>query len=136
MSDNREAAIVEIEQRVRAAIPSHAFFKRCPTAKPPQGRYPAIFILEGDDKVVSRSSNSWNGYPLRRELDVTVEIWCAEGAGIKEMIKQARNGIFEDKLPAGATAKETKTYGPFNSGMPGVEAMQLTVAVSYTDKGN
>lgn len=132
----REDSILELVVRVKAADMGLAFLKRTPTTMPGSGQYPALFILEGDDAVMEQGKRAWSGYPCKRKIEVTFELWASDTADIKNTLFEAlRKAIFQAPLTTGAGMYEARTFGPFNSGIPGVIAMQLVLVIQYKDNG-
>lgn len=132
----REDSVVELINRAKAGNLGLSYLRRTPTDTPTNGQYPALFVLEGMDKVVEQSRRSWDGYPCKRRLEVTFEIWANDKeTQIRELFAALRSSIFSAPLSTGAAMAEDRSVGPFNPGIPGIVCMQLVVAITHMDTG-
>lgn len=148
MTDNREDALVEIYERVKANRVDIGLksFKRTPTNPVDDGDLPCLFMLEGADLIVNSSSKTNTGYPVRRALEVKLELVTDGDTDIKTMLRNLRRIVFtkRDTDPALYDAKllpdnrtgsisESRTEGPDGYGLPNVLGMTLVLDLVYTD---
>lgn len=113
-------------------------FKRSPT-KPIDEQYlPCIFMIEGIDEVSTISQRGQFGYPMRRELEVVLEIVSSREYDIKQLYRDVRSVILADTpvVAENTFIREIRTEGPTGYGLPDVLGMRLVLAMFYTDKGD
>ena len=133
----RDSAIEEMKDWLVAENTDLGFavIKRTPTM--PASSFPAIFIHEGDDRIVKTSTRHWHDYPVERVVEVIFEIWdyAEANTDIRTHYDNVRNVLLTNKLSNSCKLKELRAYGPFNGGAHGAIAMQLVMSLSYTDNG-
>ena len=77
MIDEREQAILEIiarltDNRVEIGL---ATLKRVPLLNPIDSKdYPCLLLIENEDKIEKKSSSGICGYPMRRQLELVLEL--------------------------------------------------------------
>ena len=148
MTDNREDALVEIYNRVKDNRTELGLtsFKRTPTAPISDSDMPCLLMLEGNDGIVSSSSKTNTGYPVRRVLEVTLELVTDGDTDIKSMLRDVRRVVFTQRdtdpplydaklLPNNRTGSisENRMKGPDGYGLPNVLGMSLVLDLVYTD---
>ena len=148
MIDNREDSLLEIKARIAAnrGDLEIASFKRTPTSPISDEDMPCIVMLEGDDKITDFSKRSNAGYPVRRALEVTLELITTKETDIKAKLKDLRRIVFTQRdtdppifnsrlVPEGRIGfiQESGTLGPTGYGLPGILGMNLVLDLVYTD---
>jgi hypothetical protein len=139
---NRVNGVQEVYTRIynsRATIGVKACM-RTPT-KPVDEKYlPCIFMVEGVDEVQQHSNRSKVGYPMKRVLEVELEIVADRDTDIHALYRGVRSAVFKDGDPVvadgGTFIREIRTEGPTGYGLPDVIGMTLVLALFYTDEGN
>lgn len=142
---NRENGLLEIYNRIkdnRVAIGIKSF-KRTPTEPITDSDMTCVFMLEGTDNILKHATRSTTGYPVKRVLEVTLEIVATKQTDIKDVYQKLRNTVFtsrETGLPNSIIAdntfiNENRTEGPTGYGLPDVLGMSLIVDLVYVDKG-
>ncbi len=137
--DNRENGLETIYNRIYAGREELGLkaFKRSPT-KPIDEKYiPCVFMIEDVDEVTEISSRGKLGYPMRRQLEVVLEIVTDRSYDIKKLYREVRSVVLAgDPVVADNTfIREIRTEGPTGYGLPDVLGMRLVLAMFYTDDG-
>jgi len=142
---NRELGLEEIYERIKAhrAVIGVATFKRTPTNPIQDSDMPCIFMLEETDNVIKQNSRGNTGYPVRRVLEVVLELVTTKDVDIKTMYRKMRQAVFSviDSNPVLYNARiatnvfiaENRTEGPVGYGLPDILAMRLVLDLVYTD---
>jgi len=142
---NRELGLEEIYERIksRRAVIGVKTFKRLPTAPIQDSDMPCIFMLEEIDNVIKQTSRGNTGYPVRRVLEVILELVTTKDVDIKAMYRRMRQAVFSiiDSDPVVYNARiadnvfinENRTEGPVGYGLPDILAMRLVLDLVYTD---
>lgn len=137
--ERRETALEVIYQRVKAQRETLGLkgFERTPTK--PIGEYalPCIFMAEDVDEPVTVNSRSPEGYPMRRKLEVVLEIAAERSYNIKQLYRDVRKVVFTGGVNVADDSfiREIRTEGPTGYGLPDVIGMRFVLALSYTDDG-
>lgn len=148
MIDSREEALLEIYERIKAKRVALGLtsFKRTPTEPIEAKHMPCVFMLEGPDNIIEYSGRSGMGYPVRRTLEVTLELVTTEDDNIKTKLRALRRVVFAEKgtdpavynprlVPKGQTGfiQEARTEGPTGYGLQDVLGMSLVLDLVYVD---
>jgi hypothetical protein len=99
---------------------------------------PGCLILEAEDSIMERSYKSFKGYPVKRQLEVVVELWDrVVGGNVRSLYSLCRQVILAENgvLLSNVFLREEKTYGPFNLGNPGVLGFRVVFVMHYYDEG-
>ena len=146
--DNREDSLLELYERIKVNREDLglASFKRTPTVPIADTNMPCVVMLEGTDNIVAHSSKNSAGYPVRRALEVTLELITTKDTNIKTMLKDLRRIAFTERgtdppaysarlVPKERTGfiQESRTEGPTGYGLPNVLGMSLVLDLVYTD---
>ena len=147
--DNREDSLLELYERIKANRVDLGLnsFKRTPTNPIDSDEMSCVIMMEGIDNVIGHSSRNNSGYPVRRLLEVTLEIITAENhTDTKALLRNLRRVVFTERdtdppiynaklLPNNRTGfiQENRTEGPTGYGLPGVLGMSLVLDLVYTD---
>lgn len=140
---NREAGLEEIYERIKARRVTIGVktFKRTPTSPIDDSDMPCIFMLEEIDNVIKQTSRSNTGYPVRRVLEVGLELVTTKDVNIKTMYRLMRQAVFMKRDPQIYDARiannvfiaENRTEGPVGYGLPDILSMRLVLDLVYTD---
>jgi hypothetical protein len=146
--NNREDSLLEIYERIKEKRISLGLtsFKRTPTEPIIEKDMPCLFMLEGPDNIIDRSGRSNIGYPVRRVLEVTLELVTTKDVDIKSKLRDLRKAVFTERgsnpavynprlVPTGQTGfiQENRTDGPTGYGLHDVLGMSLILDLIYTD---
>jgi len=146
--DNREDALLELFERIKANYIDLGLvsFKRTPTVPIDDEDMPCLFMMEGTDNIIEHSSKNNSGYPVRRALEVTLELVTAKSFDIKAAVKDLRRVVFTERgtdpavfnaklVPKGRVGfiQENRTDGPTGYGLPNILGMSLVLDLVYTD---
>ena len=146
--DNREDSLLEIYERIKVNkdLLGLVSFRRTPTEPVDAVNMPCVFMLEGADSIIEYSSRSSVGYPVRRTLEVTLELITTKDVDIKSKLRALRRAVFAERdsdpvaynprlLPKGRTGviNESRTEGPTGYGLQDVLGMNLVLDLVYTD---
>jgi len=102
---------------------------------------PGALILEAEDSIVERAYKTFLGYPVKRQLEVVVELWDRTTGNIRTLYSACRQAILVQPnvqngvLLQNVFVREEKTYGPFNLGNPGVLGFRVVFIMNYYDEG-
>lgn len=113
---------------------------------------PAIYIFEGRDVVEKYTQRDPLGYPLRRHLEINIEIVAKsdrKAKGVKELLNLVRRSVFCDRTGEGddivwtpnpnvannSLIRELRIKGPGTYEVPELVGIKLVVGLWYTDKG-
>ncbi|MDP8268257.1 MAG: hypothetical protein P9L97_05960 [Candidatus Tenebribacter davisii] len=145
MSDNREAGLVEIYDRIKAnrVVLGLNSFKRTPTVPVKESDLTCVLMIEGEDMIIKKSSRGTTGYPATRLLTVTIEVIAEKTIDVKQITRDLRGVIFTDRVtgnPSSIVADnvfihENRMEGPMGFGLPGIIGMRLILDLIYTDNG-
>lgn len=140
---NRENGLLEIYERIKEdrTIIGLTSFKRTPTNPIQEEDMPCLFMLEGTDNIIKHSSRANTGFPVRRALEVTLELVTIKSTDIKSMYRKLRTsvftsrttGVFNSRVAEDAFINESRTEGPTGYGLPDVLGMSLVLDLVYTD---
>jgi len=140
---NRENGLLEIYERIKANRSGIGVlsFKRTPTAPIQEEDMPCIFMLEGTDNIIKHSSRGNTGYPVKRALEVTLEIVTNKEADIKTIYRKLRqyvftsrvSGKFDSRVANNSFIHESRTDGPTGYGLPDILGMSLILDLVYVD---
>ena len=151
--EHRESGLIVIRDRIKVAKEELGLttFRRDPVESIEEKDLTTVFMLEGTDLIIQRSSRDGLGYPCRRELEVFVDVVALAGEDIRLLYRNVRSYILprrtEDSksgsvlIPAGAgnnggcSVMELRSVGPRNYGKPNVIGMQMVLSMTYTDNG-
>lgn len=148
MSDNREDSLSELFERIKLNRVDLGLktFKKTPTRPIGEEDLPCILQLEGTDSIINHSSKNNSGYPVKRVLEVTLEIITTKDTDIKETLRNLRRIVFTERgtdppvynsrlVPDNRTGfiSENRTEGPTGYGLPNVLGMSLVLDLVYTD---
>lgn len=137
--ENRETALVEIYNRISAKKRALGLkgFKRSPTTAINEEFLPCVFMIEDIDEVVETAQRDKFGYPMRRQLEVILEIVSDKDTDIKTLYREVRSTVFGNTpvVADKAFIREIRTEGPTGYGLPGILGMRLVLQLLYTDKG-
>jgi len=146
--DNREDSLTELYERIKANRTELglASFKQTPTEPIKDDDLPCVVMIEGVDNVIVHSSKNNAGYPVRRVLEVTLELITTKDTEIKTLLRDLRRIVFTERntdppvynarlLPSGRTGsiQESRTEGPTGYGLPDILGMSLVLDLVYTD---
>ena len=147
--DNREDALLEIYERIKAKRTSLGLtsFKRTPTEPIVAKDMPCVFMLEGPDNIIEYSARDSMGYPVRRTLEVTLELVTSKDVNIKTKLRDLRKAVFAERdtdpfvynprlVPKGQTGfiQENRTEGPSGYGLQDIIGMSIVFDLIYTDE--
>ena len=147
--NNREDGLLEIYERIKSNRTELGLtsFKRTPTEPINDKDMPCLIMLEGNDNIVTHSSKTNAGYPVRRALEVTLELITSKSTDIKAMLRNLRKVVFTERgsdppfynarlFSDGRPAliQENRTEGPNGYGLPDVLGMRLVLDLVYTDE--
>jgi len=146
--NNREDALQEIYERIKVKRISLGLtsFKRTPTEPIVEKDMPCVFMLEGPDNIIEYSSRGNMGYPVRRTLEVTLELVTNSNIDIKSKLRDLRKAVFAERdidppvynprlVDVGQTGfiSENRTEGPSGYGLQDILGMSLVLDLVYTD---
>lgn len=147
MIDEREQAILEIiarltDNRVEIGL---ATLKRVPLLNPIDSKdYPCLLLIENEDKIEKKSSSGICGYPMRRQLELVLELVARHGVDVKAMMRLIRRAIVTGTTVTGspplpvpnsdAFILESYIAGPTNFNIPDTIGMQLAFSLHYKDE--
>jgi len=146
--NNREEALLELYERIKVnrVELGLATFKRTPTEPINDSDMPCIIMIEGSDSILVPNSRNTSGYPVRRLLEVTLELITTSVTDIKKTLRDLRRIVFTERdtdppifnarlLPDGRTGliQENRTEGPTGYGLPDVLGMSLVLDLVYND---
>jgi len=136
---NRENGLIKIYDRIYTAKDALGLkgFKRSPTKPIDEGYLPCIFMVEDVDEVIDTSSRGKFGYPMRRRLEVVLEIITDREYDVKELYRNVRSVVLSDTpvVADNTFIQEIRTEGPTGYGLPDVLGMRLVFNMFYTDTG-
>ncbi len=147
--NNREDSLQEIYERIKANRVELGIttFKWSPTEPISADDMPCCIMLEGIDNVVAHGSKDSAGYPLRRALEVKLELITTSVVDIKTLLRDLRRIVFTERdsdpsiynarlVSKGRTGfiNENRTEGPTGYGLPDVLGMSLVLDLVYTDE--
>lgn len=154
MEDYREQALDEIENRLirdREILGLKGLYRNSnnPIKK---DNVPLIYIFEERDVVEHYTQRDALGYPLRRHLEVEIEIVAKSdknAKGIKQLLNLVRRSVFCDRsgdsgnyiftpnplVAPSSIIKELRTKGPGTYEVPELVGIKLVVGLWYVDKG-
>lgn len=144
---NRELGLDEIYERIKARrdVIGVKTFKRTPTSPIQDSDMPCIFMLEEIDNVIKQSNRGNTGYPVRRVLEVVLELVTTKSTDIKTMYRTMRKSVFSiigsdpfiynARIVDSVFIAENRTEGPIGYGLPDILAMRLVLDLVYTDDG-
>jgi len=102
---------------------------------PAREKFPAVFVHEGDDKVVKHSSTK-TGFPVIRNAEIIFEVWADRTqVDIKEIYGLMRTEVFSCQFSNRVELREVRAFGPFSSSNPNILVMQLITGITYSDAG-
>jgi hypothetical protein len=146
--NTREEALLEIYERIKEKRVSLGLtsFKRTPSKPIDDSQMPCVFMLEGIDRVIDYSSRNSVGYPLKRSLEVTLELVVKSSVDIKDKLRELRRVIFTERgtipgvlnpklVPEGKVGfiQENRTEGPTGYGIDDILGMDLVLDLIYID---
>lgn len=142
-TDDRELGVVEVHNRLKPLFTTYPLVRldRTPADSAEKDDMPCIFLIEGEDSIVKRSSRNFVGYPCHRLLQVIVEVWVLGKSGnaavVRPLYNEARKAILatDGVLLSGVVIREGKAIGPFNLGVPGTVGMRVFFNMGYQDLG-
>jgi hypothetical protein len=121
--DKREEGLLEIYARIKAAKDAETLvvksFQRNPTVPVDLADLPCIFMVEGEDEIVKRSSRNPFGYPAERVLEVVLELIVEGTADIRKLYKDLRIAVLKDGaiVATNTLIREIRTEGPTGYGI-------------------
>ena len=147
--EKRELGLLEIKERIKADRVSLGItsFKRTPTRPSKSEDLPCIFMLEGIDEIIKRTSRGKLGYPYNRVLEVTLELVVDKNVtpDIKSVFNELRKTVFKTRgsdpavygpeLLDGVSIFENRAEGPIGYGLPDIKVMRLILDLNYIDGG-
>jgi len=139
--DKRELGLLEIYDRIKAAKDSGVLsiksFQRSPTIPVNEVDLPCVFMVEGDDEIVKRSSRNPLGYPAERNLEVILELVARGSADIRKLYKDLRVAVLKDGaiVTTNTFIREIRTEGPTGYGLPDVLGIRFVLSLTYMDDG-
>lgn len=147
--ENRELGLTEMYERIKAARTELGLvsFRRLPTRPSELSDLPCVFMLEGPDRIIKRSSRGSLGYPATRILEVTFESVVNKrdsvnvkilNQGIRQAIFKIRGSdpsVYSSSIAANTFIQEDRTEGPSSYGLPDIEVMRLIIDLTYIDGG-
>ncbi len=146
--DNREDALLELYERIKVNRVDLGLvsFKRTPTNPISDSDMPCVIMLEGVDNIIEHGTRNNSGYPVRRALEVTLELITTKDTAIKTTLRSLRKAVFTERgtdppvysarlVPNTRTGfiSESRTEGPTGYGLPNVLGMSLVLDLVYTD---
>ena len=146
--NNREDSLLELYERIKDNRISLGLtsFKRTPTNPIQDSDMPCVIMLEGIDNIIEHSKRSNSGYPVKRALEVTLEIITSKSTDIKSLLRNLRKVVFTERgtdppvynarlISAERTGfiQEDRTEGPTGYGLPNILGMSLVLNLVYTD---
>ena len=134
----REAGLTALYERIKAQRESIGVktFIRNPGRSAEESDLLVLFMFEGRDVIIERSSRGWLGYPCRRELEVTLEAIATAGFDIRAFYRRLRTVVLSDPvLSKGCAIRETRAEGPMNYARPNTIGMQMVLSMTYMDDG-
>ena len=141
---NREDGLNEIYERIKSRRFSIGLstFIRTPSNPIQDDAMPCVFMIEGIDNVVKQTNRSNTGYPVRRVLEVILELVTTKDSDIKVMYRLLRQAVFlpivssevyDARIAENVFISENRTEGPVGYGLPDILAMRLVLDLVYTD---
>jgi hypothetical protein len=110
--------------------------KRAPTNSITSSITPAIIIIEGDDVVLKKTSRGIKIYPVKRNLELILEIITVLGYDIKKLYRHVRSVVLQNPIVADdCYIEEIRAEGPHGYELPDVKGMRLVLSLMYTDNG-
>jgi hypothetical protein len=147
--ENRELGLNEMYERIKLAKTSLGLvsFFRTPTRPSELGDLPCLFMIEGPDRIIKKSSRDNLGYPATRVLEVSFDYVLNKRGplNIKSLYVDLRRAIFKVRnsdpveyssiIASNVFISENRTEGPTGYGLPDIEAMRLVIDLTYIDGG-
>jgi len=134
----RRAAIVEMKSWLVEAATDLGLgsIQTNPVTPVDPNKLNAVHIHVGTDEIVKRSNRNRIRFPAVRKAAIIFELWMpAEVENPELEIEELRKILIASQLSNQCSIEEQQTYGPMNGGVPGAQAMQLIVTLTYNDKG-
>lgn len=154
VEDYREIALNEIESRLIRdrdilGLQSVNRNNNNPISKT---NVPAIYMFEGRDVIENWTQRDPLGYPLRRHLEINIEIVAKtdrKAKGVKTLLNLVRRSVFCDRTGEGedfvwtpnpivaknSLIRELRIKGPGTYEVPELVGIKLVVGLWYTDEG-
>jgi hypothetical protein len=154
MEDFREISLEEIESRLirDKEILGLASMNRNNNNPINKTNVPAIYMFEGRDVIENYTQRNVLGYPLRRHLEINIEIVAKtdrKAKGVKALLNLVRRSVFCDRTGEGedivwtpnpivaqnSLIRELRIKGPGTYEVPELVGIKLVVGLWYTDNG-
>lgn len=145
---NRNLGLAEIKTRLAAAYTGIGLktFKQNPSAPAEIGELPCLFMIEGTDRIQKYSSRGSTGFPATRHMEVILDIVVSTKkapivdiktlhSNVRKTVFKTVAGVLDTKIAPNTYFVEDRTEGPFNYGLPDINAMRLILTLIYTDDG-
>jgi hypothetical protein len=147
--ENRELGLTEMYERIKLVKTSLGLvsFKRTPTVSSQLGDLPCLYMIEGPDRIIQKSSRSKTGYPAKRVMEVSFDYVLSKRGplDIKSLYLNLRQAIFRVRnsdpveyspiIADNVFIEENRTEGPTGYGLPDIIAMRLVIDLTYIDGG-
>ncbi len=147
--DLREAGLTEIFERIKEkrVVLGLKSFKRTPTRPSEASDMPCVFMLEGIDTVVKKSTRTPLGYPKIRNMEVVIELVVnkRQTPDIKELCDDLKKAVFtvRNTTPEEYSAiltnevylQENRMEGPIGYGLPDIKVMRVIFDLIYIEGG-
>lgn len=152
--DFREISLDEIESRIVRDKDILGLVSMNRNSNNPIGKQsvPAIYMFEGRDVIENYTQRDPLGYPLRRHLEINIEIVAKadrKAKGVKKLLSLVRRSVFCDRTGEGenmvwtpkplvaknSLIRELRIKGPGTYEVPELVGIKLVVGLWYTDNG-
>jgi len=133
---NRISSLNEIESRIIANKDDIGLtaFRRYPNRLAQESELPCLFMFEGPDKIIKKSSNNILGYPKRRNLESIVELIDFKDDIFTKIIKVRDCIIGSDtRLVENSFIEESYIEGPIGYGIDDVVVCRIIFTITYKD---
>ena len=135
----RELGTSELFKRVKPFINTGLIKKvfEYPDRQVDASDMPCVIVMQGEDKIVKRSTRNYLGYPCGRELIIVVECWDHSSGSVSTIRDTILEAILQNSgiLIPKVLIREQKQIGPFNLGVPKVLGIRMYFEMNYTDDG-
>lgn len=136
--NKRDLAITALFNRIKAAKTTLGLVccKVTPTKSLESYSLPAVFLVEGVDRLLTTASRNPLGYPATREVEIICELVFPKSINIRQKYRDVRNVVLSSHILVEDTSvKEIRAEGPTGYGLPDVVGMRLVLGLIYPDDG-
>lgn len=149
---NRKTSLNELYERIKSqrTFLGLQAFKHTPTSPVRAEDLPCIFMTAEIDSITEHAGRSNTGYPVKRVLEVVIEIAVSEGTDIMALYSDTRKAVFCTRgadianfdismvnpiIAHNTFIMENRSEGPVGYGQPDAIGMRLILDLMYSDEG-